>query len=93
MAPKARAIRPGCRDPRPFDRELPGRFAARLAGLRVGARRAPEPREEVREEPREDERVVEREEPLAERARDVRGEADVRDAMGERLSVGPQESR
>jgi len=85
MAPKARAIRPGCRDPRPFDRELPGRFVARLAGLRVGARRALEPRE--------DERVVEREEPLAERARDVRGEADVRDAMAERLSVGPQESR
>ena len=48
-------------------------------GARVDEGRRPPRGERVREEGREDR------EPLAERARDVRGEADVRDAMAGRL--------
>lgn len=48
-------------------------------GARVVEGRRPPRGERVRDEGREDR------EPLAERARDVRGEADVRDAMGVRL--------
>ena len=58
-----------------------GLFVDRLAGFFAGGReREPEAREG---------RVEAREEPLAERARDVRGEADVRDAMGRRLRPNP----
>ena len=47
-----------------------------------------------REEPEaREERAEGRGEPLAERARDVRGEADVRDAMAGRLAGLPQDSR
>jgi len=80
---------------------LGGRALLRDFGLEAGRERlrAAEPeRVEPRAGARPPERLDardpragadDREEPLAERARDVRGEADVRDAMGARLAGNP----
>ncbi len=79
---------------RAFERD-DGRVLPRGLGLELGAGRADrllreeEERDAFRAGARPPERRAgadDREEPLAERARDVRGEADVRDAIAGRLA-------